>query len=546
MPTINFSLKDLENLSGIKITKEKLSKYLEYCKGELEGVSEDEAVISLNDTNLPYLWSVEGISRLIKRVSGKQKGIPKIKINKSNYRIKVDNSVNTIRPYISSFVAKGRKVDGYLLKQIIQLQEKLSENYGRRRQKLAIGIYPFKKIKFPVKYKAVSPNSISFMPLGSKVDMTLEDILKKHPKGVEYSWILKNSNKYPILVDSENNVLSFPPIINSSKTGKVDINESEIFFEATGEDIETVNLASCIFAQALFDRGFKIQSVSVDYGNKKITTPDMSSETIRLSKEEIKEVLGIDLSEQNIKKLVEKAGHEYSKGKVKISPLRKDILHKVDIIEDIAIMYGYENIEEKPLEGYTIGETKKIVGLTDKARELAISLGYQEIFSPALNNKNNLYGNMNIEDFGTVEIEEYMSENFSCLRTWLMPVLMEVLSKNKHNDYPQKIFEQGTVSIKKGKEIIDYERIALAYSNASAKFTDMKQVLDFITSNLELKYELEEVDHKSFIEGRVGKIIVNKKEIGLIGEINPEVLKRWGIKMPVAALEINLSGILER
>ncbi len=546
MPTINFSLKDLENLSGVKITKEKLSKYLEYCKGELEGISEDEAIISLNDTNLPYLWSVEGISRLIKRVSGKQKGIPEIKINKSNYQIKVDNSVNAVRPYISSFVAKGRKVDNYLLKQMIQLQEKLSENYGRRRQKLAIGIYQLKEIKFPVRYRAVSPNSISFVPLGLKADMTLEDILKKHPKGIEYSWILKNSNKYPILVDSDNNVLSFPPIINSSKTGRVDINESEIFFEATGDDIETVNLASCIFAQALSDRGFKIQSVLIDYGNKKITTPNISSETIRLSKEGINKVLGIDLSEQTIKKLVEKAGHEYSRGKVKISPLRKDILHEVDIIEDIAIMYGYGNIKEKPLKCYTIGEMKKITGLIDKARELAVGLGYQETFSPALNNKNNLYGNMNIEDFGTVEIEEYMSENFSCLRTWLIPVLMEVLSKNKHNDYPQKIFEQGTVSIKKGNDIKDYERIALAYSNASAKFTDMKQVLDFITFNLGLKYELEEIDHESFIEGRVGKIVVNKKEIGLIGEINPEVLKRWDLKMPVVAMEINLSEIFEK
>lgn len=543
MPTINFSLKDLENLSGIKITKEKLSKYLEYCKGEIEGISEDEAVISLNDTNLPYLWSVEGISRMIKRVSGKQKGIPEIKINKSNYQIKVDSSVNAVRPYISSFIAKGRKVDNYLLKQIIQLQEKLSENYGRRRQKLAIGIYPLKEIKFPVRYRAVSPNSISFVPLGSKVDMTPEDILKKHPKGIEYSWILKNSNKYPMLIDSENNVLSFPPIINSSKTGRVDINESEIFFEATGDDIETVNLASCIFAQALFDRGFKIQSVLIDYGNKKITTPDISSETIRLSREGIKGVLGIDLSEQTIKKLVEKAGHEYSRGRVKISPLRKDILHEVDIIEDIAIMYGYGNIKEKPLKCYTIGETKNIVGLIDKARELAVGLGYQETFSPVLNNKQNLYRNMNIEDFGTVEIEEYMSENFSCLRTWLMPVLIEVLSKNKHNDYPQKIFEQGTISIKKGSDIKDYERIALVCSSASSKFTDMKQVLDFITFNLELKYELEEIDHKSFIEGRVGKIIVNKKEIGLIGEINPEVLKRWSLKMPVVALELDLSEL---
>ena len=150
---------------------------------------------------------------------------------------------------------------------------------------------------------------------------------------------------------------------------------------------------------------------------------------------------------------------------------------------------------------------------------------------------------MNIEDFGTVEIEEYLSENFTCLRTWIIPVLMEALSKNKHNDYPQKLFEQGTVNVRKGEEIRDYERIAFAYSNASARFTDMKQILDFIISNLGLKYELEEVEHKSFIEGRVGRILIGKKKAGFIGEISPEVLSRWDLKMPVVAMEINLSEI---
>lgn len=544
MPTINFSLKDLKKLTGKKISKDEFGKFLQYGKGEIDRIKGDEVIASFGDTNLPYLWSIEGVAKLIKNVSGKEKGISKINVRKSNYKIIVDSSLKEIRPCIASFVAKGRKIDDYLLKQMIQLQEKLSENYGRRRQKLAIGIYKSKQIQFPVHYKAVSPESMAFVPLDSTKSMTLSDILKNHPKGIEYSWILKEFKEYPLLTDSKNSVLSFPPVINSDKTGKVEINDNEIFFEATGTDEETTNLASCIFANALSERGFDIYGVEINYGSKKSTTPDFSTEIIKISKDDIKNIIGIEMSEKQIKQLAEKTGYEYSKGKFKISALRKDILHKVDVIEDIAMMYGYDNIKEEPLKDYTIGKTNKIVEFRDKARELAVGLGYQEVLSPVLNNKVNLYEKMNTKDFGTIEIEDYVSENLSCVRTWLIPILMEVLSKNKHVDYPQKIFEQGIVTERKGDEIKDYEKIALAFSDAHAGFTEMKQNLDFIMHNLGIKYDLQEIEHSSFIDGRAAKIISSGKKVGYIGEINPIVLERWNLKMPVAVMELNLSEMI--
>jgi len=247
MPTITFSLVDLNNLIGKKITEEKLVELFDYAKAELERKEGDEITVKFNDTNQPYLWSVEGLAIFFRGVLGLEKGIPKIKIEKSNNKLFVDKSVKTVRPYISAFIAKGVKIDDYLLKQIIQLQEKLCDNYGQRRQKIAIGVYTSKKIEFPVNYKAVDPESVDFVPLDFKESLNLREIIEKHPKGKEYAWILKDEKRYPILLDSRKNILSFPPIINSAELGKIKIGDDEIFFEATGNDENAIRLATNIF-----------------------------------------------------------------------------------------------------------------------------------------------------------------------------------------------------------------------------------------------------------------------------------------------------------
>lgn len=555
MPTINFSLKDLQKLIGKKIDLKELEELIRFCKGEISRYDKtsDEITAEFADTNLPYLWSVEGIARFLKGVVGKEKGIAKINIKKSNYEIIVDGSVSDIRPYIVSFAASGKKVDDYLIKQIIQLQEKLCENFGRRRQKVAIGIYRLNKIKFPVYYKATDPESIQFIPLDFKRPLTQQEILEEHPKGKEYAWILKGVKKYPILVDSENNVLSFPPIINSIETGKIEEGDSELFFEATGTDLKALNLAANIFAYALYERGFDVYSVNIKYvkckekliKTKSIKTPQIINEKIKIKKEDVEKLIGLSLNDAQIKNLLEKARYGFNAGVVEIPSYRGDILHAVDVIEDISIMYGYDKLKGIPLTEYTTGRTFEIVKFINNIRELMVGNGYQEIMSPILCNKKILYDAMNIKDFGTVEIANPMSETFSCVRTWLIPILMEVLSKNKHADYPQKIFEEGIVTLKKDGKIIDYERLAVVSAHNNANFTEIKQILDYIMNLIGVKYEIEEIKHDSFIEGRVGRVSVNGKNIAFIGEINPIVLKNFNLAVPVSAFEINLTELFE-
>ncbi len=491
------------------------------------------------------MWSVEGIARLLRGILGLQKGIPQINVSKEKYSVYSDSSVESVRPYIAAFVAKGKKIDSAFIKQLVQLQEKFCEGYGRKRQKVSIGLYSYKRIKFPVYYKAVKPDSVSFVPLGFKEEMNLSEILEKHPKGKDYSWILKDTNKYPILLDDNGDVMSFPPIINSDTLGKVEEGDSDLFFEVTGTDEPSILLAANIFAYALFDRGFEIFSVDINYPGRKLSSPILKAEKIKITREQVKSLLGLDLKDSEIKLLLEQFGYSFSNYVVSIPPYRADIMHPFDVIEDIAISHGFWNIPSKDLESYSSGKPMRIIGFIDKVREIIVGLGYQEVMSPILSNKAVLYEKMCIEDKGTVEIEKFMSELFSVVRTWLTPLMMEVLSKNKHVDFPQRIFEEGVVTERDGSKITDFEKVAIVSSHSNADFTEAKQVLEHLMRQLGIPFAIKEAEHGSFVSGRAAEIVVGKTSVGLLGEINPAVLEKWNLEMPAVAIELNVTKLFE-
>src|SRR3989344_6685548 len=547
MPTITFSLKDLENLAGKKLGIEKVQECAHLCKGDMDGYDKysDVVKIDFGDTNLPYLWSVEGFARFIKNYLGIEKGIPPIKIEKGNYEILADKNVADVRPFIAGFVAKGRAIDDYLLKQLIQLQEKLADNYGRKRQKASIGLYSYKRIKFPIHYRAVNPESVAFVPLESEKKLNLLQIIAQHPKGKEYGPILRNCSKYPIMIDENNEVLSFPPIINSNFTGRMEIGDDSLFLEVTGTDEEHISIIINIFAYALFERGFTIYSVNVRHPKKSAFFPRLTRETIELDKGSVKSLFGLDLNQSELKILLEKAQYSLKNSKIEIPPYRSDIMHFRDVAEDIGIIYGYDKIDGKHLSTFTIGETSELVKFIDKVREILVGLGYQEAMSPILSNKNLLYKRMNMEDTGTIEIQEFMSETYSCVRSWILPNLVDILSKNKHVSFPQKIFEEGLVNVRKGSDIFEYSRIAVVSSHETANYTEARQALDRIFASFGLKYEIEETEHGSFISGRVGRAIVNGRKVAYLGGILPQVLSNFGLEMPVCAFELNLTELFE-
>ncbi len=541
MPTIQCSFTDLKDLYGKKCSLDELRQWLPAAKAELEHYDEktDTLTIKLGDTNQPYLWSVEGITRFLRHYQGNERGIPRIKMMKTKNIISVDPKLHSIRPVIAAFIAKGKPFTNYLLKQFIQMQEKIADGFGRRRQKVAIGMYPSSKISFPLRYYAADPEKTSFVPLdGTKEN--LRRILAYHPKGKEYAWILQDAKQYPLLEDARRQIISFPPITNAEDTGRINIGDSSIFFEATGTDHAAVNLVTTIFAYAFAERGFSLQQVSVKYHDKTENTPLLKEEAVAITPEQVAAYLGIQLKKSEIKTLLERAQYDVLE-KVKIPPYRGDILHPVDVIEDIGIMYGYDKIEPLPLTTSTVGAALPKIREIEKCRELLLGLGYQEVLSPVLSNKELLCDKMNTPDTGIVEIENFMSQTYSAVRTWILPVLLEMLSKNKHVDYPQRVFEQGIVTRRVGDMCNDEEHLAVVYCNTIADYTEMKQVMDYLFSMLGARCSITSAEHPALIPGRVGDILVNRRKVGFLGELSPHVLEKLDITMPAVCMELNLS-----
>jgi len=547
MPTIEFSLQDLSNLVGENLSADQVDSLAQYAKAEFDGFDKSTGIIRLDcgDTNLPYLWSVEGIARIFRGALGKEKGIPLLNLSPSDHQIIVDSSVKSVRPFISGFVARGKPIDEYMLKQIIQLQEKLCESFGRKRRKVAIGIYPVDKIGFPLTYKTILPDGIRFVPLGMDKELTPAQILEQHPKGKKYGFTLEGQKEYPLLIDKNKKVLSLIPIINSNDLGKVDVGNKDFFVEVTGTDQEAVDVSCAILAFALSDRGFEIETLTIKYPDTQVVVPSLPKQKTKIELHQVKDILGVDISEAEVKNLLEKGRYNVQGLEVEIPPYRIDVMHPVDIIEDVAIMFGFDNLPVSPITTHTVGEIAPLIHFADQAREIMVGLGFTEILSPMLTNKALLYEKMNAKDFGTIEIKEYMSENYSVVRSWMLPMLMTFLSKNKHHEYPQKIFESGLVTVKKGKKAADYKRLAAVLCGVDADYTKARQMVDLLLNSFAIDYTIEEVEHPSFIPGRVARVFVKGKGIAFIGELHPQVLENFDIQMPAAGFELNLSDLFE-
>ena len=368
--------------------------------------------------------------------------------------------------------------------------------------------------------------------------MTGLQILSKHPTGREYAHLLKGKEKFPVFLDAENKILSMPPIINSHETGKITAKTKDVFIECSGFDFQTLNILLNIIVTALADMGGDIYSMELYYKNKKYTTPNLKPIEMKVDLEYVNKLLGLDLKEKELKTLFGRMGYSYNHKKVLIPAYRSDILHPIDLVEDLAIAYGYENFKPEIPNISTMGEEDSLEVFKGDLREILIGLGLLEtssfiITSKELIEKTKMGNNL-------IEIKNPISQEFNVLRASLIPSMLQILSKNKHAEYPQKIFEQGLI-VK--KDLKDYEYLTILTANEKANYTEIRQVLDAIMSSLNLKYSIEDLEHNSFIPGRVGKIIINKKEIGFLGEIHPTVIENFSLENPVAALEINLSEL---
>jgi phenylalanyl-tRNA synthetase beta chain len=498
--------------------------------------------------NRPDLLSYQGFRRAFLSFLGKKTGLKEYRINKpeKNYNISIDSSVKDVRPYTACAIVKGLRLDDEKIKELIETQEKLHITIGRKRKRVAIGIYPMEKIKLPITFKAIEPDQIKFIPLEMDKELSGLEILQRHPAGKEYAHLLAGKAKFPVFIDANNQILSMPPIINSHLTGKLTSKTRDVFIECSGDDFEILKKCLNIIVTSLNEMGGEIYQMTLRYGKKEIT-PDLTSKKIKISLENTNKLLGIELKEKELKKLIEKMGHNYKDGSVEVAPWRIDILHEVDIIEDVAIAYGYENFVPEIPEIATIGKEDKRETIKKKFSEILSGLGMVEVSNYHLTNKRDQIEKMNMiekqEEF--IEVKESKTE-YTILRKNLTHLLLKNFSENVDSEYPQQIFEIGRVFyLEEEKENIKEKEI-LAAGISSGNFTKIKQVLEYLFRMIGKKIIFKEAKEipPYFIEGRTAEIIFKDKKIGFISEVHPKTLKNWKIKMPVALFEIDLEEFL--
>ena len=543
MPTITLNKEEFEKLVGKKLDIEQLKDRISMLGTDLGGIEGNEITVEVFPDR-PDMLSEQGFARAFSSFIGVKTGLRNYKSKSSNYEVAVESSVDKVRPFTACAVVKNLKFDNQKIKSIIQLQEKLHTSYGRNRKKIAIGIYPMEKIKFPITYKALPPEKIKFIPLEYNTILNGKQILTETNTGRDYAHLLENEKLYPIFIDSNNEILSMPPIINSHTTGKITEETKDVFIECSGFDLGVLKKCLNIVVTSLADMGGEIYEVTLKYKNK-IKTPDLATEKIKLNTENTNKLLGLNLKESEIKSLLERMGYNYSKGIVEIPSYRADILHEVDLIEDVAIAYGYENFKEEIPNVSTVASESEISKFKRKISEILIGLKLLECYTYSLSNKINLNQKMNSKT-ESIEVESPVNSDYDTLRSWMIPSLLQILKENKRYEYPQDLFEISTIfeSSEKTETGVE-ESQSLAVVKCEGNFTHIRQILDSLLSSLNLEYEIEESYHSSFIEGRVGDIVINKEKVGFLGELSPEVLTNWNLEMPVSALELNLSELIK-
>ena len=538
MPTLTFNKKKLLKLIGKELKDVELGELINRLKSNVEEITENEVKVELT-ADRSDMFVLEGFARALKNFIGWESR--EIKIFNSNVIVRQDEV--PVRPYIACVIVKNVKLDDEDIKDLMNVQEILHETIGRKRKKVAIGLHDFDKIEGEIFYKGVSRND-KFVPLGETEEMSLIDVVAKTEKGKKYGSLIINANKWPAFVDDKG-IFSFPPVLNSERT-KITESTRNIFIDVTGIDKNAVKQAMNILVLIFGERGCRIEGVKIK-GKREIFTPEWIETSIEIEKKRIEKFLGERFEDEELKSLLKKMGYKVVVDKDKIvaivPPYRFDVFSEVDVIEDIAIAYGYNNFNPELPNVFTKGEILESEKVCNEIRELLVGFGFQEIVRPILTNEELQFKKMMVEG-RAIKVKNPVSELYTQLRRWLLPSLMDFLSKNTKEPYPQKIFEVGDVVLldeKSENGAKEIRKVAAAIAANGSYFAEMKKIAEEIAKKLNLDVEFRDDRHPSFIDGRFARIYSAKEEIGFFGEINPQVLENFKIYIPVAALEIKIS-----
>ena len=558
MPVINFTYEELFEQLGEELPKDELINILPMISSDVESYDDVEVKAEFFP-NRPDYYSVEGIVRSLKGYLELEKGIPEYDVKKTDTTITVDSELENIRPYVACCMIKNVKIDDNQLRNIMEFQEHLHWVIGRDRKKVAIGIHDLDKVEGPFYYKAGNPNETSFIPLESRENLTLNEILENHEKREKYAKLLKEFDKYPLIVDGNGNIMSMPPIINSELT-KLTTKTTNLFIDVTGTDINAVTNALNIIAANLSENGATIETIEVNYpyhDNK--TYPDFEPKIIDVHTKTAQEYIGIDLTADKIVETLEKTRFNATKineetVRVTVPRYRIDILHEVDIIENIALGYGFNELPAQLPDFATVANPDSKRQFDQILEQVMIGLSFTEIKSLMLTSETQHYTKLRKEvEEDRVTVAQPITQDRTMIRKSLINSLLEFLEDNKHEELPQKIFEIGDVAyINENAEtkMVTVKKLAAAQISSVANFTTIKSIVESFVANMGFEMELEDHDDSAFIKGRCAKFTtkpLNKNTPftfkGYFGEIHPEVLTNFELEYPVIAFEVEFSEV---
>jgi len=540
MPVVELSYTRLQKLVG-KVTKKQISDSLPFLGLDIESENKDSVRIEYSP-NRPDYSTDFGIALGLQGLLGVKTGIIKLNIKKSNqYLISVKPAVTKIRPFVTGIVAKNGTVDDKTIKQLMAMQEDLHFGIGRKRKKSSIGIHDLDKIQFPLVYTTTNRNH-KFIPLNSEKEITVSEILSTTDVGKDYGSLLGQSSQVPIILDKNQNTVSFPPIINAAIT-TVTTKTRNLFVEVTGLNKDDAEDMLSVVATILQTAGFTLESVNIS--GMKNSSPKLESKKISVNSSLINQSLGLNLNSSKIISSLKKSRLDaISKGTniiCTIPSYRFDIFGPMDLVEEVALGYGIHNLEPTLSPSQTIGNTNPVSVKLKSLDQTMIGLGYLEALNSSLTSKRILYEMTNRIPSKIISVLDSKSQEHTILRDSILPGLLENLSRNIHESYPQKMFETGTVFQYDDpiSEKINFSGIS---AHKDANFTEIKSMLQSaLKIGFGIKIETKTVIHPTFEDGHCATVILNGKTIGLIGKINSKTIENYKIRIPVVGFEVSLS-----
>ena len=547
MPVINiFKSRIRSAFPNTKI--EKIVAKLPFIGLDIEGIDREKIRVEYNP-NRPDFSSDIGVFRSLNGLFNIKTGLPPFNYSSDRlYQLTIDPSVNQIRPIILFFVAKNDKINNFILNQLILMQEDLHNGIARGRKKAAIGIHDLDAIKFPLIYNTRAGNE-SFIPLGQTQPFKFKEVLSDLEVGKQYGNLLKNFNQYPTISDKNNKVISFPPIINSNNT-KITDKSKNLLIEITGTNLEICQSILAIISYYLNEEGYKLFSGFV-HENKSISSSLklLKDKTVLVDKNITKRYLGLDLS---IKEIIQnlnrcRIGTSITKNKrIKcfIPPYRIDLITPIDIVEEVAIGYGIDNLESTtPLFPISSGARNNYFRKIDEIKETLIGLGLLEMVNFTMLDRtiSTIFNFADNELLEKIKVNESKSKEHEFLRTNILSSLVHNLSYNVHEEYPQKIFEIGKTFSFKNK-IIEQWNLGVLLASNNANYTEAKSILQSIFKiNFGMEFTTRRNDNNLFLKGRSADILYENKLIGFIGEISPDLITKFNLRVPLSGFELNLS-----